>query len=240
MDAVTPGVKVGGEVIRGMLLTKELGYTPQEAAVLVTIQKMMSLFCFFLVNLAAFMHISRQMEDVWGGALQVVVYAVLLGFIGFIAALFLFTAQLEEKAACLRPTRRLTQALHGYLTELLASVRHLKGTRGELGKQFLLASAIWLLYPAKLILLAGLLGVQHHPVFLGEITFIAYMVGMIPLLPGGLGGFEATMTGFLAALGIEAHQALAVTLLFRFITFWFVMILSLGYMGIWKLRSETG
>ena len=42
IDAVTPGVKVGGEVTRALLLKKELNYSAQESAILVTIQKMAS------------------------------------------------------------------------------------------------------------------------------------------------------------------------------------------------------
>jgi uncharacterized protein (TIRG00374 family) len=59
---------------------------------------------------------------------------------------------------------------------------------------------------------------------------------MIPLLPGGVGSFEATMTSLLIAMHITHGQALAITLLFRFITFWFVILISLLYAGVWKVR----
>ena len=88
-----------------------------------------------------------------------------------------------------------------------------------------------------MILLVHLFTANYDPIFLTELTFISYMVGMIPLLPGGLGGFEATMTSLLIVMQINSNDALAITLLFRFITFWFVVLISLLYAGIWKWRS---
>lgn len=45
------------------------------------------------------------------------------------------------------------------------------------------------------------------------------------------------MTSLLIVMQINSNDALAITLLFRFITFWFVIIISLLYAGIWKLRG---
>lgn len=239
VDAITPGVKAGGEVARGVLLVRAVGYSPQQAAVLVTIQKIASLFSFFLINLAAFTHISTRLQTVGGPTLQGAVYTVLLGFLGLTGLLLTRAEWIEQRAASWKPTWRWSRALRGYLTTLVSSLKDLKEIKGELFRQFALASAIWLLYPVKMILLVRLFTPQFDPVIVAEITFIAYMVGMIPLLPGGLGGFEAVMASLLMAVGVEASSALAITLLFRFITFWSVMALSLVYIGIWKLRGET-
>lgn len=241
VESVTPGVKVGGEVTRGVLLRKDLGYTGQEAATLVTIQKLVSLTSFFLINVFAFTHISRQIDGLWGTAVEVLVYVFLLGFIGLVLALFAATTWLEERIVPYTPKRRWLAVLHGYATTLFDSIRSVKGTRGELFKQFGLSMIIWLLYPVKMILLVHLFTTQYNPIILAEVTFIAYMVGMIPLLPGGLGSFEATMTGLLVAMQIEANQALAITLVFRFTTFWFVILLSLLYTAMYShFRGEKG
>lgn len=62
IECVTPGVKIGGEVTRAMLLKSQLNYSGQEAATLVTIQKMVSFSSFFIINLFAFAHISNEIE----------------------------------------------------------------------------------------------------------------------------------------------------------------------------------
>ena len=164
VDAITPGVKAGGEVARGVLLVRAVGYSPQQAAVLVTIQKIASLFSFFLINLAAFTHISTRLQTVGGPALQGAVYTVLLGFLGLTGLLLTRAEWIEQRAASWKPTWRWSRALRGYLTTLVSSLKDLKEIKGELFRQFALASAIWLLYPVKMILLVRLFTPQFDPV----------------------------------------------------------------------------
>ena len=89
------------------------------------------------------------------------------------------------------------------------------------------------------MILMNLFTQNYDVLFLAEITFISYMVAMIPLLPGGLGSFEATMSGLLLAMQLPLGVAAAITILFRFVTFWFVIIISLIFIGIWKLRVKN-
>ena len=59
MESITPGVKLGGEVTRAYLLKSEMNYSYQEAATLVTIQKMVS-FSFLCDKPFAFAHLSGK------------------------------------------------------------------------------------------------------------------------------------------------------------------------------------
>ena len=69
------------------------------------------------------------------------------------------------------------------------------------------------------------------------VTFISYFAAMIPILPGGLGTFEGTMSGLLLVYGLTPEEAVAVSLVFRFVTFWFVVLLSAAVILLWKLLS---
>lgn len=238
IECVTPGVKIGGEVTRAILLKSDLKYTAGEAATLVTIQKMVSLFSFFLVNLFAFAHISNRIDLFKGAILKAIIYIFIIILISALIAVFAFAAFFEDRVMKLSPKRKWTSALHRYTLTLLSSIKVLKSIKGEMYKQFFLSLSIWMLFPLKMILLVHLFTAGFDPVFLTEVTFISYMVGMIPLLPGGIGSFEATMTSLLVVMQIEHNEALAITLLFRFITFWFVIIISLIYVGIWKMGGK--
>lgn len=235
IESVTPGVKIGGEVTRAVLLKSDLNYSAGEAATLVTIQKMVSLFSFFLVNLFAFAHISSRVDFFQGVVLKAIIYLFIFMLIGILVAIFVLTNYFEEKAIRHSPKRKWTSALHRYVLTLLSSIKILKGIKGEMCKQFFISLSIWLLFPLKMILLVRLFSAGFDPIYLTEVTFISYMAGMIPLLPGGIGSFEAAMTSLLMAMNIDYNGALAITLLFRFITFWFVIIISLIYTGIWKM-----
>ncbi|NLN04704.1 MAG: flippase-like domain-containing protein [Clostridiaceae bacterium] len=237
IESITPGVKIGGEVTRAYLLKKEMNYSYQESATLVTIQKMASFFSFFLLNLVSFAHLSGKVE-IFQGAVRAVVFLFLFVFLGILVFMFVGTNVLENWVKNRKPKRKAGIALHKYMLVLLENIKVLKSIKGEMYKQFFLSSAIWIIYPLKMILLVNLFSVEYNWVFLTEVTFISYMVGMIPLMPGGLGGFETAMTSLLVLMQIEKNQALAITLLFRFITFWFVILLSLLYTGGWKIGER--
>ena len=110
--------------------------------------------------------------------------------------------------------------------------------------QLALAVLIWAIFPLKLVLLILPHTGSIPTLVLFGTAFLSYFAGMIPLLPGGLGTFEATMSGILTAYGLALNQAVAVTVVFRFITFWFVLLLSLlvigGYRGFFFLRRGGG
>ena len=61
---------------------------------------------------------------------------------------------------------------------------------------------------------------------------------MMPLLPGGLGTFEAAMVLLLAAIGIPFYQGITFALVFRFSTFWFVFIWSGLYLLYYNITKQ--
>lgn len=239
IDGITPGVKVGGEVARALSLKSLMNYSTAESATLVTLQKIISFFSFFLVNLLAFAHLSRQFELFQSLFLQLIVYGFLIALVVFLLSFFVMTSRMRLWLGRLGPRKQWQQSLQGYAITVLDNIVILKSIPWEVAKQFILSLAIWLLFPLKMIILVALFTPLYDPVFLTEVTFISYMMGMIPLLPGGLGSFEATMTSLLLMMDLQAGQALAITLVFRFITFWLVIIVSMAYLGLWKIIKKT-
>jgi len=106
-----------------------------------------------------------------------------------------------------------------------------------LANPILLALFIWSMYLVKMYLLVVQFSPDTHVLSVGAVAFASYMVAMLPIFPGGLGGFEGTMSGLLLAMGFVRSDALVITVLFRFITFWFVMLLSLIFIGFYKLKN---
>jgi uncharacterized protein (TIRG00374 family) len=89
---------------------------------------------------------------------------------------------------------------------------------------------------APMLLLADMgisLGVGESIV----IFAFATLVGGASFLPGGLGGFEATMIGLLAATGIAPATATVVTLLLRLTTLWFGVTLGVAMLTAWVMLS---
>jgi uncharacterized protein (TIRG00374 family) len=58
----------------------------------------------------------------------------------------------------------------------------------------------------------------------------AMLVGAVSMLPGGLGGTEATMFALLTLLNVPADTALAATMIIRLTTLWFAV--GLGFVAL--------
>src|SRR5690606_5063925 len=108
----------------------------------------------------------------------------------------------------------------------------IKGKKGFLYLQFLLGLVIWALFPFKLVILVRDYSVDANMLGLLIATLTAYIVAMLPLTPGGIGSFEVSMVSILKNIGYTAEQGLIISVVFRFITFWFVIIMSLVVLGI--------
>lgn len=238
MESVTPGVKVGGEVTRGYLLKKELGCSIDQAVAVVALQKLFSLSAFFGLNLLALFHLSNRLAlpADW----QKLIYLLLFSLTCLMLTFLFFPEKIAGRLERCSPGPKWLQSGKGLLLELLTHTTRLKGYRREWWKQFVLAVMIWLLFPVKLLLLVRVFSGNGDFLFVSAVAFISYLMGMMPLTPGGLGSFEATMTGLLVLMDLNVYDAAVITVVFRFITFWFVVLLSIGFVACWQIFRMRG
>lgn len=89
-----------------------------------------------------------------------------------------------------------------------------------------LSTLVWVAYPVKVFLVARMLGLEIGLLPVAVITFTAYLISMVPLSPGGLGSFEATMTMMFSLYGFSPAEGIAVALVSRLVTYWFPLLLS--------------
>jgi uncharacterized protein (TIRG00374 family) len=67
---------------------------------------------------------------------------------------------------------------------------------------------------------------------------LATLVGALSMLPGGLGGFEATMLLLLASLEVKSGAAVGATVVLRLLTLWLVSLLGAFFLGLWWLGGR--
>ncbi|NLW56818.1 MAG: flippase-like domain-containing protein [Firmicutes bacterium] len=149
----------------------------------------------------------------------------------FLYYLLFKTHSLSLRLARIKTARRWLLSLSDWVEDFAGQTASIRQKRGEWILQFVLALLIWAIFPLKLILLIFPHNNSIPLLVLFGTTFVSYFAGMIPLLPGGLGTFETTMSGLLTIYGLPLNQAVAITIVFRFITFWFVLLLSLLLIG---------
>ncbi len=87
-------------------------------------------------------------------------------------------------------------------------------------------------------LILGGLGVSIPAVAAFSVYALSTVVGAISMLPGGIGGVEATMLVFLTVLGVDTGRAVVSILLIRLSTLYFVSILGVACMAGWWLSSQ--
>lgn len=223
VDAANPGEKVGGEVARVLQLHSLLGFSANQAASLVAIQKSLSLAALVILSGLAVLVLGDSLPPLASPGLRLVVLAVLAALAAIVAWVLLGTERLNSRVQRLKSEGKPAVWPKRWMAGLARDTAAIGRRPGEWGLQLLLSLGIWTLFPLKLWLLTA----QHaslNPLFLFAATFAAYFAAMIPLLPGGLGTFEAVMGGMLVASGLTWEEALAISLVFRFVTFWFVVL----------------
>jgi uncharacterized protein (TIRG00374 family) len=103
-----------------------------------------------------------------------------------------------------------------------------------------LAIAAW---SCEAIALHHILDALGAEVTIGRATFAfgaASLLGVLSMLPGGLGGFEATMLVVLDRAAVDKSTAVAATLLFRLGTLWLVSLLGLVVLLGWMVFYGRG
>jgi uncharacterized protein (TIRG00374 family) len=238
VDAANPGEKVGGELARVLQLNNMMGFSTRQSTSLVTIQKSLSLSALLMLNIVAVIAFSGKIPFLGRLSVRILVIALLLALGVLIIYALFFTEHLNARIKKIRSTGRAARWIKDWMAGFVRDTKTIGQKPGEWFFQFGLSFMIWAMFPIKLyIIVSGYADISLFMVV--AITFIAYFAAMIPLLPGGLGTFEATMSGLLVACGLPAAAAMAVSLVFRFITFWFVVMLSAVVIVLWKASEIT-
>lgn len=230
VESVTPSVKFGGEAARIYLFRRSTSLSYQELAGALLTHKYISLLPFVLLCAAVILISAFRYE------LPTVVYLAffLLGsFFALICWLLRKNSTKTKKPLDLGSLSRMPlfskiiKKVAYFLKDASHTARHL--TSGK--DRFFLISlslVVWALYPVKVFLVATGLGFQVGPLAAIISTYTAYVVSMLPLLPGGLGSFEGTMALVFSLGGLDTASGMAIALLSRSITFWFPLLLSAG------------
>ena len=87
---------------------------------------------------------------------------------------------------------------------------------------------------------------RDHPTILvvddeiRSLESLARILGAIPITPGGLGFVELGLTGALVAFGAGNADAVAVTLMYRFLTIVPTLVVGLLAASTWRVGKRPG
>lgn len=228
LDSLTPGVKMGGEFGRIFTLKNRADIGLANAIIIVGLQKTFSLLSFLLLTLASLIWFSLS----HGTSYKYYLYlftAAITAFLMIFAALIIFSLKPETIIGLLGKIFRsskikfkIDESLRNYSSILTRLFRN----KRLFCSQMFLGIFIWSFYAFKLQVLIKSYNIHMDYISVAAITFLAYVMGMIPLLPGGIGSFESCMILLFKITGIPMEMGATIAIVFRFITFWFEYILS--------------
>ncbi len=241
IESITPSVKLGGEAMKIYLMKKKSALSYQELTGVAIASKIFYLVPFLLISLITIVAAFFILD------LPAVVYSAFAGLlIGCcLLSLLLFRTGEKERTGKDHPIiqriRTRTDAARSFLSRSSGMAAEIVRDPKKSATLYLLAFIVWAFYPVKVYLVAYLLGFQVSPIVIIIATFTAYLVSMIPLLPGGLVTFEGTMALVLVSGGMALPDAAAVAIMTRCITFWIPLLLSAAVtlFFIQERRSET-
>ena len=246
VESVTPSVKMGGEAARIFLFRQSTSLEYSKLAGMMLVQKYIILLPFLLLC-SLVLAASSLLVELPTAAYAAFIFLALLvallfkvtrgnsscdgeknvlpekenknmkGFPGFLEP---FSGYKEKTSAFIMKTRK-------FLNKAARASRRTVTGKEKLFLMFI-SLLVWILYPVKVLIVADMLGFSVGIIPLASAVFTAYMVSMVPLLPGGLGSFEGSMALLLTGMGLTPAEGLAVALVARSITYWFPLLLSAG------------
>ena len=239
VESVTPSVKLGGETAKVFLMRQKTSLSYQELTAITVVSKYFSLIPFLLISLFVVLYTFFTWD------MPEIVYLSFLGLVFLLVLFILFfklgtmknisTSNLWNQSKTINPDQKSFKEkllLKGH--KIINFVKEASNISRELTKVtdrwqlIFIASIVWILYPVKVYFVSNALGFNNSFILIALATFTAYLVNMLPLLPGGLGSFEGSMALVFTSAGLTSAEGLSIALVTRLVTFWLPLLLSAG------------
>ena len=241
VNNITPSGRGGGEPVRAYLLSKENEeYHFEDTLATVVADRALDTFPF--VVLAAITIISMTLFfslDLW--LLVVMILAVIVIIAILIVLIYMcinpgFGSKVDGWIIGLvrrfykRNSEKLENQIHDAIFGFQDTMKLLISNKKGLVYTLTLSFIIWIFEIFRVYLVFLAFGANVNPIIIGEVFIVACLVGMIPLLPGGLGAVDGLMILFYSAAGVSASVSAAATVIERLISFWMATIIGMVIM----------
>ncbi|WP_458454259.1 UPF0104 family protein [Methanobrevibacter sp.] len=237
VNNITPSGRGGGEPVRAYILSKEKNYHFEDSFATVVADRALDTFPFIVLAAITVIAMTLYFEmPVW--LLAVMILAV----IAIIALLFViiymcinpnFGNRIDGWIVALvrrfykKNTVEFENKIHEAIFGFQDTMKNLISNKQALYYTVPLSFFIWVLEIFRVYLVFLAFGANVSPIIIGEVFIVASLVGMIPLLPGGLGAIDGLMILFYSSAGITSSISAAATVIERLISFWMATIVGL-------------
>ena len=237
VNNITPSGRGGGEPVRAYLLAEEHNYKLKDTFATVVADRVLDTFPFIV--LAAITIISMVL---FFNIAPWLVIILILSVIAIIAILIIlvymcinpdFGIRVEGWIMGLvnrfykKKSDSLEKSIHENIFGFQQTMKILISDKKVLYYTIPLSFLIWAFEILRVYIVFLAFGAPLNVIIIGEVFIVASLVGMIPLLPGGLGAVDGLMIGLYSKAGISMSLATPVTMIERLISFWMASIIGL-------------
>ena len=241
VNNITPSGRGGGEPVRAYLLSQsDENYRFEDSFATVVADRALDTFPFVVLAAVTIASMALFFNfDLW------LIIVMVLAVIAIVAVLIILIYM------CINPnfglkvdgwiiglvrrfykknSEELENQIHDSIKGFQQTMKMLMSNKKGLAYTLTLSFVIWIFEIFRVYLVFSAFGTNVNPIIIGEVFIVACLVGMIPLLPGGLGAIDGLMIVFYSAAGIPASVSAAATVIERLISFWMTTIIGLVIM----------
>ena len=255
VNNITPSGRGGGEPVRAYVLAKRKNYQFEETFATVVADRALDTFPFVVLAAMTIAAMALYFDfDLW--LLIVMVVAVIVIVVVLIVLIYMcinpgFGQRVEGWIIGLvrrfykKNSEELESKIHDGIFGFQDTMKLLISNKKVMSYTIPLSFVIWLFEILRVYLVFLAFGANVSLITIGEVFIVASLVGMIPLLPGGLGAIDGIMIVFYSAAGISTSISAAATVVERLISFWMATIIGLlilpyyGSSAIDKISSSS-
>lgn len=238
VNNITPSGRGGGEPIRAYILSKYSNSPMESSFATVIADRGLDTLPFFLLAVLTLIYAVLFLKLSFGMMVLLLISLMLL-LIVFILILYTSLNQRMGKKITLRLVRlvkKLSRKKHNRLEEraldalngFQKSIRILIKNRTVLIYGLPISFLIWLMEILRIYIVFSAFDVPISLELVAAVFIISTLVGIIPLLPGGLGTVDGIMIVLYSVAGIPPSISAAATILERLISFWMTSLLGIA------------
>lgn len=238
INNLTPSARGGGEPVRAYMLGKYSRASMESSFATVIADRGLDTFPFIFLAILTIVGILLYFNlALWMVALLIV--SVVIVVAAFFLALYVSVDRESGerivnwalgivKRFYRRNYAKIEARVRGALREFQSTMRIMLADRNVLIYGIPLSFILWFLEILRVYLIFAAFGAPVSILVIAEVFILATLIGMIPLLPGGVGAVDGIMIVFYSAAGVSPSVSAAVTVVERLISFWMVSAMGIA------------
>ncbi len=252
VNNITPSARGGGEPVRAYMLSKYTKTPLEKAFATVIADRGLDTFPFVVLAIFTIIFtVSYLTLPDW------VVLGLIISLVALVSVFVIILYMCINESAGERITRwgvnlfkrfskkkhheierRALEAMNGFQNSMKVMIKDRRVLMYGLPLSFI----IWFMEIIRVYIVFSSFGTPVPLEIIGAVFVIATLMGMIPLLPGGLGAVDGVMIVLYSVAGVPPSISAAATIVERLISFWMTSFIGIGmlpYVGSGVMEKIT-